>query len=265
MVDKGLVLFIGERGRDHRLVEARIFVIKEKVQFMARILGVEPTLLGDVQLVPFRHKVKLGENRIRIECREEPIKFRDRAERLEPRGRQIGHRHRLAGLQRRDQLLFGKRLGRVQPFGQPQVARFHRRVIEKRAGEHGRGRIRREHAQAGQALERRARNRECPRRIRHQIQQRHGGLAQEIERGEPFGHLGVLLCLGRHRAALSLGLLRRAARIRAARREPLFIRLGRAQRPGVEQQAGTFQHVAGERARLLTVEDVAVLVADVAP
>ena len=263
VVHEGLVLLVPHVWLHHLFEEIGVLPVDKETQLVAGVLGVLLTFLLVVQFRPACDEVELVQRAVPAQRGVEVEHLGQRIECLHVGGGDVRNREGLSLPDGGDELLFGKALLGIEPGRQPELARRQGAVLEgERMGNRAFG-IERENPNEGMVAELLAVDTHHAVLVRLQVRQHDRRRLEEIEIGVSGGDASALALAsepcsgwrlrGRHLIQELRTLLQRFPS-----------RVGLANGPGVQQQAGAFEHVARVLLRILPVEDVAVLVADLA-
>ena len=265
LVQEGLVEFVGEEGAHDLPEERRVLLVEEEVQLVARVLLVELEPAGARQVRPLQEERELLQRRVLRERGEQLERLGERVEDLDlgrgdverylaARGDELD----LPGL--REVLVLGEGLGqRAGARREPRLVPRDRLVDCLRA-------VDRENVDVLALAEVGERDAHDAVGVRRQVREQPGTFGQVVEVGRrgraAFEALELLLLAVGASAASTAPTPAEAAAGAAAeadRRVPRVL-----QRDPVEQQRGPLEHVARVLRGVASIEDVAVLLAQLA-
>ena len=229
---------------------------------MAGVLRVERPLLFRLELRPVEHERELHQFRIVVERQEQAVHAGELIVGFKLRRGDVVQDETLADGSDRDLLLLREVALRIETGQQPQIEDLGHRFGERYAAIRGAHRIDSDDVQMLMIAERLPI--ECHHAIlvRREVHEDGTRMGEEVEVGE----IAIANDASEAAVGFTLGHARRG---RACGSEgvsaggDLLAGLGRADGPRVQQQRRPVEHVAGELRRVLAVDDVAVLVADV--
>ena len=235
------------------------------MELVAGVLGVEcPFLLGFL-FRPGQEERELGQLGIFGQRRVQAVDPGQAVVGLEAAGRHVGQHEGLLRRQDAHLLLLGEVALRVQSVPQPQVDKLGRLFGQHRAPVGRVERIDGNHVDHGVRADDLALNLDYPFLVRHQVDHHGGGIGQEVQIGEVAAGGGNSRDLGLRARSRFAGLGNASSAELLSAFSQLFARFRRANGPGIEQERRPFQHVARILLLPAAVQDVAILIADVAP
>ena len=263
VVHEGLVALVGEVGRDGLLEEVGVLLVEEEAELVAGILAVQLALLVDLELGPLEEEAELHERGVAAEGGVKAVDAGQGVVGLELAGGDVVENELLALGHHLDLLLLGEVLVGLEAGGEAQVVRGHVLLGQGHLAVGGVEGIDGHDVESGVGAQVGAFEGHGAVLVGPQVGEHDGGLAKEVEIGEALlGAARGHALLGAPRSSAEAGGAHAA--VLAAAAGDLRARLGGADGPRVEQQARALEQVAGELLGILALEDVAVLLADVA-